>query len=224
MLEIIRKRKLPRYVIGCLLLLLAVNFTAYNGGRFLAGDRPGAYWGIWLDEQIPFIPWMIYIYILTFAFWAVNYTMSLYFNKKDAVRFVAAEITGKLVCMAFFVFLPTTMPRPTVGDTGFTNLVMRFVYLVDESGNLFPSIHCYASWFCVMGIWKNPYISKWYKAFSVIFAFAIFFSTMAVKQHVFVDVIGGVALAQACYLLSGVWAKRSRFAAKLGKEDPDTVS
>ena len=78
----------------------------------------------------------------------------------------------------------------------------RFLYKIDAPTNLFPSIHCLVSWFCFIGIISDRKIPKWYKVMSFLIAVAVFVSTLTTRQHVIVDVVGGVVLAQICYLIA----------------------
>ena len=48
---------------------------------------------------------------------------------------------------------------------------------------------------------KNPNIKTVYKIISVIITVAICVSTLTTKQHVIVDVAGGIALAEFSYMI-----------------------
>lgn len=73
---------------------------------------------------------------------------------------------------------------------------MKFLYWVDDADNLFPSIHCLVSWFCYIGIRGRKEIPKWYQNCSCATAIIVFLSTLTTKQHVIVDIIGGVVIAE----------------------------
>ena len=102
----------------------------------------------------------------------------------------------------FFICYPTTLVRPAVEGEGIFNEAIRFLYKIDAPTNLFPSIHCLVSWFCFIGIISDRKIPKWYKVMSFFIAVAVFVSTLTTRQHVIVDVVGGVALAQICYFIA----------------------
>lgn len=71
----------------------------------------------------------------------------------------------------------------------------------EEAENLFPSIHCLVSWMCCIGLRGCDRISKWYKWVSKFIAVLVFISTLALRQHVLIDVAGGILLAElACYI------------------------
>ena len=98
-----------------------------------------------------------------------------------------------------FLAFPTTNIRPEIADTGLMNKLMLLLYSIDPANNLFPSIHCLTSWFCVIAVRKQKDIPNWYKYVSVIIALAICVSTLTTKQHVIYDAIAGVGLAELSY-------------------------
>lgn len=155
------------------------------------------------DRAVPFIPEFIYIYLGCYLFWIVNYIMSAYFGKKQFYRFVAADLSSRVICLLFFLILPTTNVRPEVVGDSLSMEWMRWLYRVDEAANLFPSIHCLVSWFCYIAIRGRKEISGWYRGFSCIFALLVAASTQFTKQHYIVDAIGGILLAELMYYLSG---------------------
>lgn len=76
---------------------------------------------------------------------------------------------------------------------------MLWLYRNDQANNLFPSIHCLTSWFCVIAIRKQKHIPSWYQILSVLIAISICLSTLTTKQHVVVDTFAGVFLAEFAY-------------------------
>ena len=107
-----------------------------------------------------------------------------------------------MVCLFFFVFVPTTNVRPEVTGISFADNLMRMLYSIDQPPNLFPSIHCLVSWFCFIGIKDRTDIPVWYKSFSCVFAILIFISTQVTKQHYLIDIAGGVLLAEVTFRIS----------------------
>ena len=88
----------------------------------------------------------------------------------------------------------------------------------DES---LPFIHCLVSWFCFLGIKDQKRIPTWYKGVSFTLAVLVFLSTIFTKQHVLVDVAGGVILAQVCFILgqkTKLWHIYERFGTKIEKK------
>ena len=100
------------------------------------------------------------------------------------------------------VLVPATNIRPEIiGDTVW-DMLMKLLYSIDAADNLFPSIHCLVSWFCWIGVRKRRDIPVLYRYFSLAMAVAVCISTLTTRQHVIADVVSGVVLAEACYILS----------------------
>jgi len=59
-----------------------------------------------------------------------------------------------------------------------------------------------ASWFSCIAVRKNSKIPGWYKIFSGRMAVLVFVSTLALRQHVWQDVISGVLLAEVTWQIS----------------------
>ena len=172
-----------------------LNTIVYNGAKLIAGNWHHYSLETDLDRMIPFVPWTIVIYFGCFLFWAVNYILSVRQGKERAYRFLSADFLAKCICLFFFLVLPTTNTRPEVGQEGIWNMAIRFLYRVDSPDNLFPSIHCLTSWMCFIGIRGQKSVPLFYRVFSCVMAIAVFISTLTTRQHVLVDVAGGVLLA-----------------------------
>ena len=187
---------LPLYAVIPLIGSFATNTIVYSTTMALCADLPHYDFTTNLDRMVPFIPWFVYIYFLSFPFWAVNYILIGRGEKKQFFQFLTADLLSRMVCLFFFVFVPTTNVRPDVTGTSLADDLMRMLYSIDQPTNLFPSIHCLVSWFCFIGIKDRTDIPRWYKGFSCIFAILIFISTQVTKQHYFIDIVGGVLLAE----------------------------
>ena len=150
------------------------------------------------DTKVPFLPGFIYIYVGSYLFWLISF---IYIALKDKESFygLAACITVTFfVSFLIFVFMPTTIVRPAAVGCGFTQSLVEFIYNADSPPlNLFPSMHCLASWLCYIYMRRIKTVPKPIKLICMIFAIAVFASTQFVKQHYIADVFGGVILAEA---------------------------
>ena len=79
---------------------------------------------------------------------------------------------------------------------------MNWLYGTDAADNLLPSIHCFVSWMCFIGVRNSPKVPSWWKEASFAIAIAICVSTLTTKQHILIDVFSGVLLAEICYALA----------------------
>lgn len=151
-----------------------------------------------LDRMIPFWPPSVAVYLGCYLFWIANYILIARQGKRDVCQFFSADFISRIVCMVFYLLFPTTNIRPDVQPDGFWNQLMVFLYSIDAADNLFPSIHCLVSWFCYTGIRRRTEIPRWYRIASCIMALMVCMSTLLTKQHVIVDVCGGIFLAEIC--------------------------
>ena len=212
---------LPARVRLQLLALLAAQCFFYWGPQILTRNRFHHSMALPLDDLIPVLPWMIVIYFGCFLFWAVNYAIILRAEPEGSHRFFFAELAGKFIAAVFFVALPATLTRPEITGSGVFPWMMRFLYKVDIPSALFPSVHCFVSWMCFLGLRDKPQISKAYKAFSAGMAVLVFFSALTTKQHVVADVIAGFALAELVWHGSGVIANRLRVSRSEKRKRPE---
>lgn len=184
------------------LFTFVVNSLVYWGAPLIVGTGRSHNLSGGLDELVPFMPAFIIIYFGCYIFWVVNYLMVAFYEDENKYRFYTADFYARLICLAFFVFFPTTNTRPELTGKGIFIRAMRFLYTVDKPVNLFPSIHCMASWFCCIGLRKCKEIPEWYKLMSVLIAISVFISTLATRQHVLWDVAGGIGVAELTWFIS----------------------
>lgn len=184
------------------------NFLVYFGGRFLAADLHHFDFTTALDRRIPLQPWMILIYWGCYLFWIVNYILSVKTGREEGKRFITAHFIGEVCCFLAFVFLPAAMVRPEVTGTTPAEELLKMTYRIDSADNLFPSIHCFVSWLCFIGVRGQKGIGRWYRIFSFFMAAAVCVSTLTVKQHVIADVAAGIILAEGSYYLAGKIRKK----------------
>ncbi|MGN0334484.1 MAG: phosphatase PAP2 family protein [Lachnospiraceae bacterium] len=198
-----RRHFIPKYSLLPLLITVIWNQVVYCGSMLLTRNWTHYSFELPMDRIIPFLPWTVSVYFGCYLFWITNYILCSRQEKSEAYRFLCADFLSKTVCLVCFLLIPTTNIRPSIeGDTLWTDL-MRFLYQVDSPSNLFPSIHCLVSWLSYIGIRGKKHIPVWYRLFSCLMALAVFLSTLTTKQHVIVDVIGGVLLAEICYRAAG---------------------
>ena len=192
----------PRYAVFSLVFAFLWNSLIYNGAIALQHGRPALDMTTALEDAIPFQPGWIVVYFGCFLFWGVNYILISRRGKELWFRFLTADLLAELICGLFFVFLPTTNVRPESIGSGLFHQLTAWLYQIDPAKNLFPSIHCMASWFCFIGVLADRRIPPRYKAFNCAFALAVCASTLFLKQHCIPDVLAGVALAEVCLSLA----------------------
>lgn len=193
---------IPRYAIVPLLICVIFNFSVYSGVRLFYHNRDFYDLTSKFDNAIPVIPITILIYFGSYIFWILNYILICRISKEHCYRFIGADLLGKLVCFITYVSLPTTNIRPDITSTGVFWDMLQFLYRIDPANNLFPSIHCLVSWYCFAGLRNCKTIPSWYRYFSLLIAISICISTLTTRQHVIVDVFGGILLAELTWQIT----------------------
>ncbi len=189
----------PAYGFFPLVFSFVFNCLVYSGSRAVAGSWYHHNIESNLDLRLPFLPQFLIIYFGCYIFWAANYILAARQDREEVYRFFTADFISRCVCLVIFLAYPTTNIRPVIEGSGFWDLLAGWLYSIDAADNLFPSIHCLVSWFCFLAVKGQKKIPIWYKAVSFILAVLVFLSTLFTKQHVIVDVAGGIFLAQGCF-------------------------
>ena len=196
------ERILPSYARIPLVLLVIINLIVYEGTQFLMLHAKHWDLALPLDARIPFRPAWIVIYILAYLQWAVGFIVISRESREHCYRVFMGEIIAKLICMLFFIALPTRIERPVVEGSGVFAALTRLIFASDLPGNLFPSIHCLESWICFRGAIGMKRVPRWYAPAMLALSLMVFASTVLVKQHVLVDIPAGVLVAELGLLLS----------------------
>ena len=160
------------------------------------------------DEKIPFIEFFVIPYLLWFGFITFALLYFFFTSRNDFYRMTAFLITG----MTVFLIISTIYPngqilRPTEfsRDNIFIDLV-RDLYKGDTPTNIFPSIHAYNSIGVHLAVRNSERLkgNKLAQRGTFVLAVLIILSTMFLKQHSVVDVIGAIILAVPAYHLAYV--------------------
>ena len=196
------QKLLPDYAIRPLILALAANFIIYFGVSQLRDHLTFHSLVLPVDDRIPFFAPFIIFYILAYVQWIINYLLIAREGKAFCYHFIYGDVISKLFCLVFFLFFPTTLVRPEVTGHSICDQLVRLVYQIDAPVNLFPSIHCLESWCCIHAALRMKKTPLWYLPITIVMSFCVFASTLLVKQHVFVDIFGGILVFEAGYYLA----------------------
>ena len=183
-----------------LLMMLAVNLLVYYPSQIFGTVGTPRDISIGIDSAFTFDARWVFIYGLAFIFWVVSYAALSNFDGWSSIA--AAEMIAKLCCIFFFIFLPTTVARPQVSPGTLSETALSILYAVDKPLNLFPSIHCFDSWICGRCLMTEKKMPAAVRILAPLFSLLVFISVLKTRQHVFIDIIGGVLLAELGLFLS----------------------
>lgn len=188
----------PTYSILPIAAMLGMNMVAYMGTRIFTTGRYHYNIESPLDRMLPLVPFFVVFYVLAFAQWITGYLLIGREKKEYCYRFFLGEIIAKAICLVIFLVFPTTLNRPEITGNGIFERLLAFIYSVDAADNLFPSIHCLESWMCWKGCRKltQTRLPGWFSGANLVLTLLVFASTVLCKQHVLIDIAGGVAVVE----------------------------
>lgn len=192
------KKIADREKIGRWLMLIAVfaSFAAYH--LFNRPDDELLIMVTRFDAATPFVPAFSVPYLLYLPF--VVFTLVYGVAKTPFWRQVGTSfLLNQCMALAMYALYQSHVPRPELaGDGAFMRLV-AFIYATDKPYNTFPSLHVAHSLVCLF--WWHLLLPR-YRAPAAFLVGAIIMSTLVLKQHVIVDVVGAFALATVSILLA----------------------
>ncbi len=157
-----------------------------------------------IDYKIPFIPLFGLIYVSWFlAIIIVPLVLSKY-NKNELKKHYWNVTIAIAVCALFYLFYPTTANiRPDFQVKGLFTLTCYLVYFFDgPMANLFPSMHCLMCFYYIYYVLFNKEINKRWRIGIFIWSVLIILSTLFVKQHVVIDVLGALVFSALIYAIN----------------------
>ncbi|HEY5562307.1 MAG TPA: phosphatase PAP2 family protein [Clostridiaceae bacterium] len=156
-----------------------------------------------LDDKIPFIKEFILPYYAWFPYMALALILLGILSKKNYFKLVLyLSLCMSISYIIYMLFPNGQSPRPSVMGQDILSKLVRFLYSIDETNCVCPSIHVANSIAVHMAIinckeLKDKHYIKWA---SFIVMLLISSSTVFVKQHSILDVYAGILLAFILYV------------------------
>lgn len=157
-----------------------------------AGHSPVKAWhgAIGLDTQIPLVPFFIVFYMLGYVF--VLSPAVLLRDRKDFHAGITVFVTMLSLAFLCFHFFPVFMQKQYATGSDFFSVLTRYQQKMDVPYNNLPSLHVALNLFAWLLIfYQSGRKALWWLPVPV----CIVISTLLVKQHLLLDVAGGVVLA-----------------------------
>lgn len=173
--------------------VLLYFLVVYNGMGFL--PRYASFSATtFIDNFIPLMPSFIIFYMIGYVFVA----LPVFFVKEKKEMSWLGLIFFLMLTFSFLMFMlvPIEMNKTLADGNGFLSKVTLLQQQVDTTFNNFPSLHVSLNLFAFLFIRdKNK---KWGNYLFLVMVLIVI-STLFVKQHLFVDVIGGVFVGTFFY-------------------------
>lgn len=142
-----------------------------------------------IDEWVPLIPIFILPYMAGYFFALVPFFLLR--SRSDLQAAVIGAFCILVISFLCFRFFPISMEKIyATGDDFFSRLTL-FQQKTDTTFNTFPSLHVSLNVFAHFVLRKHLGRTSW---ISLIIAVLVAVSTVFVKQHYVIDLIGGAAL------------------------------
>jgi membrane-associated phospholipid phosphatase len=150
-----------------------------------------------VDRWVDFQAWALWPYISLWTY--VVLPPALMPSARELIRY-GWSIGGLCVVgLACFYWWPTAVPpQPPLGDAASAGF--ELLRGVDAAGNACPSLHVASATFSALWLdrlLRDLTLPRWLRAASGLWFALIVWSTLAVKQHVWWDVVAGLVLALA---------------------------
>ncbi|WP_339237613.1 phosphatase PAP2 family protein [Paenibacillus sp. FSL R5-0517] len=167
-------------------------------------NRPGAHvysLATPLDSMIPFVPLFIIPYVLWYPFITGALIALAFKEKRTYFQTLIALCSGLVISYLFFALFQTAIERPNIRcEKGILFTMVDYIYRNDQPYNCFPSIHVLTSYLILRG---TGVFGRAIWAMTSTFSILIIVSTVLVKQHVIVDIAGGILVGELCFRLVG---------------------
>lgn len=155
----------------------------------------------WLDRLISFQPMALPLYVSLWVY--VSLPPTLLATRRELYAYGAAMSATCSVGLLLFYFWPTAAPAPDIDWTLYPGVT--FLKNIDASGNACPSLHVATAIFS--GLWLHHLLRRfgapsWVLIVNGLWCVGIIYATLATRQHVAVDMWGGLALGGLAAWLS----------------------
>lgn len=152
-----------------------------------------------LDSMISFSPLWVWPYISYYLLLLVPYFVTN--DEKIMNQMIYSYVVAAALSALFFLMFPTVLDRelyPTMHAGDFMSvLALDVIRTIDNSVNCFPSMHVTLTTIASLSLIR---ISRRWAWVALPWALAIYYSTVATKQHYALDVMGGFFLGISIFV------------------------
>lgn len=149
-----------------------------------------------LDNLIPFLPSFIYFYMIWYPFEIYSLFLVYKADKKHYIKTIVSLVLSLIIMHLIFITYPTMVNRPDIDSfNSLTTLIVYIAFKSDTPVNCFPSGHCILCFIMIFSILKSKNITFKIKSTIISLNILIILSTIFVKQHVLIDIIGALIVS-----------------------------
>ena len=155
----------------------------------------------WVDRWLAFVPAALPLYLSLWVY--VSLPTALLKTLPDLLCHAAFVSGVCLIGVALFLLWPTAVPAADSGWVGASSIPL--LKGMDAAGNACPSLHVATAVYSALWLaailreMGAPAVLRWA---SGAWCVGIVYSTLAIRQHVFIDVVSGIVLGGVIGVLS----------------------
>ena len=185
-------------------------FIAYMIGFMILENQDFSHMIItdtWIDQYIPFNEYFVIPYVLWFIFMVLGFAYFVFIDQSGIKRTYFYLFLGMSLSLLIYALIPTGQNlRVQLYNDNIFQCLVSFIYSVDSSTNVCPSIHVYNSVMMCVSLLKSRKIKQhtWLCFLIIVLAILICMSTVMIKQHAFMDIVWALVLAIVIYSI-GKW-------------------
>lgn len=192
----------------CITLFMVGYFLLLRHPLFAVTEVPR----LALDDAIPFVPLALVPYASLWAY--IGFAPAMLHDQTELRAYLGSAVLLGAIGYAAFLFFPTAVPASAIDWSPWP--LLAWLKSADAAGNACPSLHvAYAVFtsFWLGAIFRDAAAPRWLHAGSLLWCLLIVWSTLAIRQHVLLDVLAGAVLGVLAARIglpwSGLRARRS---------------
>lgn len=184
---------------GNQLAAMALGYAAFSAIYLGAGAlhlRPPATLSPgFVDALFPFLEWSVWVYFSQFVL--LPFAIASARDDTDRSHALYGMLVATALAAIVFVAWPTQVARHTPEGESLTALAWRLLHGADVTTNCFPSLHVALAAIAGRALWRRGA-----RVTAVLWPALIAVSTLTTRQHVALDIAGGLALAALAIALT----------------------
>ncbi|MFH1637225.1 MAG: phosphatase PAP2 family protein [Candidatus Woesearchaeota archaeon] len=185
------KREKRILAVSILLLMLII----YSSIQRLIAEHNAGTMVTRIDELIPFVPSFIVFYFAFFILMVLPFFIIE--GIQEYRKVIASYLLIVFVSAIFFILLPAKIARPEITGSTIVLSTVAWIYSIDAPLNTFPSMHVSITTLVALVTLRcRRDLAK----YVVPLALLVVLSTLFVKQHYFLDAVGGIVLGVLAYV------------------------
>lgn len=146
-----------------------------------------------VDRWLAFRPQALPVYLSLWFY--LSLAPALVNDRRELLSYGLAAVALSSIGLSLFLVFPTAVPPSDVDWSQHPSF--SFLKAADASGNACPSLHVAFAVFTAIAferLWRQMGAGRLIRGLNWIWCLGIAYSTMAIRQHVFLDVLAGAAL------------------------------